>query len=190
MVEKKRPSKNRHFRILIKMETIYIDKLPRVTRNRKKLERILNVKITNEGKNVTIEGTPEAEYTARKVIDSLEFGFPFSVAMMIKKNDYEFEFLNIKDYTPKKNMSRIKARIIGTQGQTLKTLSELTKCFFEIKDNQVGIVGHPEYIKNAQDAVIQIIQGSKQGNVYAWLEKNQVKPIIDLGLKKPKSKKE
>ena len=108
---------------------------------------------------------------------------------MIKKNDYMFEILNIKDFTPKKNMSRIKGRIIGTKGGTLKTLSELTKCFFEIKDNQVGIIGHPEYIKNAQDSIIQIIQGAKQANVYARLEKNQIEPIIDLGLKKPEGKK-
>lgn len=171
------------------METLYVDKLPRITKNKKRLEKILNVKISNKGKDVTIEGTPEAEYVAEKVIESLDFGFPFSVATMIKKEEYLFEILNIKSFTKRKNLSEIKARIIGTQGQTLKTLSELTRCNFEIKDNQVGIVGHPEYIKNAQEAIIQIIQGSKQGNTYAWLEKNQVKPIVDLGLKKPKQKK-
>ncbi len=172
------------------METIYSDKLPRITKNRKKLERLLKVKISNQGKDVTIEGTPENEFAARKVMDALNFGFPFSVAMTIKKQDYMFEVLNIKSYTKRKDMPSIKSRLIGTQGQTLKTLTELTKCHFEIKDNQVGIIGHPEYIKNAQEAIIQIIRGSRQGNTYAWLEKNQIKPVIDLGLKKPKKKKE
>ena len=38
-------------------------------------------------------------------------------------------------------------------------------------------------MKNAQDAIIAIIQGSKHSNVYSYLEKNQVKSEIDLGLK-------
>ncbi len=172
------------------METIYSEKLPRILKNKKRLEKALKVKISNHGKEVMIEGTPEEEYTARKVIDALNFGFPFSAALTIKRNDYEFEVLNIKNYTPSKDLSRIKSRIIGKKGQTLKTLVELTKCFFEIKDNKVGIVGHPEYIKNAQDAIIQLIQGSRQGNVYSYLEKHQVEPVLDLGLKKPKPKKE
>ena len=65
----------------------------------------------------------------------------------------------------------------------MKTLCELTKCHFELKDNQIGIIGPTECIENAQNAMISIIKGSKQSNVYAYLEKHQLKPIWDLGLK-------
>jgi len=54
---------------------------------------------------------------------------------------------------------------------------------------QVGIIGYPEYIKNAQDSVIRLIQGAKQANVYAFLEKHQIQTPVDLGLKEPKKKK-
>jgi len=47
----------------------------------------------------------------------------------------------------------------------------------------VGIVGPAECIENAQDAIIGIVKGAKQANVYANLERNQVKEPIDLGLK-------
>lgn len=166
------------------MKTIICEKLPRIIKNKKKLEQELNIKITNRGKEVTINGAPKHEYIAEKVIDALNFGFPFSSTRLIKKEDFIFEIINIKDYTKRKDLKRIRARIIGTKGKTLKTLSNLTKCYFELKDNYIGIIGLPECIKNAQEAIISIIQGSKQSNVYNRLEKNQVKHILDLGLKK------
>jgi ribosomal RNA assembly protein len=166
------------------MLKLIVEKLPRITKNRKKLEKKLGIEIKNQGKEVFINGNPENEYAAEKVIEALDFGFPFSVALMIKEHDYLFEIINIKDYTHKKDMERIRARIIGKKGKTLRIFEELTKCFFELKDNQVGIIGDPEYIKNAQDAVISIIRGAKQANVYSYLEKHQVKPVYDLGLKK------
>lgn len=165
------------------METIYCEKVPRIIKNKKRLEGKLKVKIKNKGKEVIIEGKPEDEYVAEAVIKALEFGFPFSVAMMIKDFEYMFEIMNIKDHTKRKDLKRIRARIIGKGGKTLKTINNLTKCHFELKDNSIGIIGDPEYIKNAQEAIISIIRGSKHSNVYSNLEKHQVKPVIDLGLK-------
>ena len=149
-----------------------------------KLEKKLNITISNRGKEVQINGKPEDEYIAEKVIDALNFGFSFSVAISIKEEDLEFEILNIKNHTTRKDLERVRARIIGKGGKTLKTLNQLTKCNFEIKDNQIAIIGLPEYIENAQESVISIIKGAKQSNVYSHLEKNQLKPVLDLGLKK------
>jgi len=166
------------------MKTILSEKLLRILKNKKRLENKLNIKISNRGKEVQIHGEPEEEYIAEKVIDALNFGFSFSVAISIKEENLEFEILNIKNYTTRKDLERVRARIIGKGGKTLKTLNQLTKCNFEIKDNQIGIIGLPEYIENAQESVISIIQGSKQSNVYSHLEKNQLKSVLDLGLKK------
>ncbi len=166
------------------MKKILCEKLPRIIKNKKQLEKLLNVKIKNRGKEVSIEGKPEDEYTAEKVIDALNFGFAFSSAIQIKEQDCTFEILNIKDHTKRKDLETVRARIIGTKGKTLQTLHQLTKCYFELKDNFVGIIGEPECIKNAQDAIILIIKGSKQSNVYNLLERHQVKEPVDLGLRK------
>lgn len=165
------------------METIYCEKIPRIIKNKKRLEEKLNVKIKNRGKEVTIEGKPEDEYIAEKVIDALNFGFPFSIALRIKDENNTFEIMNIKDYTKRKDLKRIRARIIGKGGRSLATFHQLTKCNFELKDNSVGIIGNPEYIENAQEAITSLIKGSKHANVYSHLEKHQIKPVVDLGLK-------
>ncbi len=166
------------------MKTIYSEKLPRILKNKRRLEKELDIKITNKGKDVSIQGKPEDEYIAEKVIEALNFGFPFSDALLIKEEDNMLEIINIKDHTKRNDLKRVRARIIGTQGKTLKTLCKLTKCCFELKDNEVGIIGNPEYIENAQEAIIHLIKGSKQANVYKFLESNQPQPILDLGLKK------
>ena len=52
-----------------------------------------------------------------------------------------------------------------------------------MKGNIVGIIGNPEDIRPAIDAIIHIVQGGKHANVYKGLEKRKNEPIIDLGLK-------
>ncbi len=165
------------------MLKLIIDKISRIIRNKKQLEEKLNVKISNRGKEVYLEGSADDEYIAQKVIEALDFGFPFSAAMQIKENDFIFERLNIKDYTKRHDLERIRARIIGTNGKTLKTLSSLTEGFLELKDNEIGIISEPEFLEVLQQSIISIIQGSKTTNVYSYLEKHRPKPIEDLGLK-------
>jgi KH domain-containing protein len=171
------------------MAILISEDISKVIKNKNKLERLLNVKIIINKEEISVEGSPENEYLAEKVIDAINLGFPLPVALLIKEEDFLFEILDIKKYTHRKDLETIRARIIGKDGKTLRTLNTLTDCYFEIKNNSVGIIGSPELIRTSQDAVISLIQGSKQANVYAFLEKHHATPILDLGLKEKKEKK-
>jgi len=164
------------------------EKIARIIKNKKNLEKDLNVKIKNRGKEVYLSGEPEDEYLAEKIIEALEFGFPFSTAMLIKKEDFDFITINIKDCANQKNLERVRGRVIGKNGKALKTLSSLSNCSFEIKDNQIGIIGDPDCIKGAEEACKSILKGSKHANVYSYLEKHHPEPLFDLGLKEPKKR--
>ena len=166
------------------MKTIISEKIARIIKNKKRLEKELNIKISNNGKEVSLSGEPVDEYVAEKVLEALNLGFPLEIALLIKEEDYTFEVLNIRDFTKKKDFSRIRARIIGKEGKTLRTLNNLTNCNFEVLDKEIGIVGDAENIEAARQSVISLIQGAKQSNVYAYLEKHHPQPIFDLGLKK------
>ncbi|HIH52616.1 hypothetical protein COT60_01350 [Candidatus Pacearchaeota archaeon CG09_land_8_20_14_0_10_30_9] len=168
------------------MATIISDKLVRIIKNKKRLEKLLNIKITNNGREITFEGAPEEEFFATKVLDALEMGFSFSDATSIKENELEFDVINIKEFVRRGNLEKIRGRLIGKDGRVLKALSELTKCSLEMKGNEIGIIGDSENIKPAIDAIIQIIQGSKHANVYKGLEKRKEDPLLDLGLKEKK----
>jgi KH domain-containing protein len=168
------------------MVEIYINKLPRILKNKKRLETSLKVKISNKGNDVTINGKPEDELIADQVLQALDLGFPFKIAMLIKEEDFMLEVINIKDHTKKHDLKSVRARIIGTGGKTLKTLSDISECFFELdeKNNHVGIIGDPESIESSHTALINLIKGAKTGNAYAYLEKHRPEKVIDLGLKK------
>jgi ribosomal RNA assembly protein len=171
------------------MKKIICEKVIRIIKSKGNLEKELNVKIDIDGKEVSISGEPEDEYIAEKVIEALDFGFPFSAALGIKKEDILFETLNIKEFTNQKDFARVRGRVIGKDGKALKTISNLSDCHVEISGNKLGIIGNCENIRNVEEACKLLIKGSKHANVYAYLEKHRMEPIVDLGLKEDKKKK-
>ncbi len=165
------------------MKIIICEKIARIIRNKEKLEKLLEIKISNRGKEVTIDGTPENEYDAVQVIDALNQGFPYTEAISIKKEDKILKIVNIKEHTNKANLERVRGRVIGQGGKALKTLSVLTDSAMKIKENHVTIISSPENMERATEALIAIIKGAKHGATYKELEKNAPKEIYDLGLR-------
>jgi len=170
------------------MKKIISEKIIRIIKNKKNLEKELDVLLEINGKEVSISGEPENEYIAERVIEALDFGFPFSDALNIKKEDFLFEILNIKEFTNQKDFERVRGRVIGKDGKALKTISNLSNCHVELSGNKLGIIGDSESIRNVEEACKLLIKGSKHSNVYAYLEKHKIEPITDLGLKGVKKK--
>jgi ribosomal RNA assembly protein len=171
------------------MRKIICEKIARIIKSKGNLERELNVNIDINEKEVSISGEPEEEYIAEKVIEAIDFGFPFSNALEIKKEDIIFEILNIKEHTTKRNFERIRGRIIGKDGKTIKTISDLSNCYIELLGNKLGIIGNCENIRIVEEAFKLLIRGTKQAHVYAYLEGHRPEHIIDLGLKEVKKAK-
>ncbi|MBD3252307.1 hypothetical protein GF386_01095 [Candidatus Pacearchaeota archaeon] len=155
------------------MQEIYIENLKKVLGNKNKLEKELDIKIKNKGKLVLVEGLTEKEFIAIKILEAIDLNFSIDDALKLKKEEIIMQILNIKKITKRHDLERIRARIIGTHGKTLKTLTDLTKCSISLKDNKIGIIGDCEEIEDAIQAVKSLIQGSKQGNVYARAEKQR-----------------
>ncbi len=170
------------------MRRILIDKVTRIVKLKKKIEEELEISLTNKGKEFFIDGSAENEYLAEKIIEALDFGFPLEEALMIRDEEFIFDKVRIKDHTKRDDLPRIRGRIIGTQGRTLETISSLTNCFLQLKENEVGIIGPAESIRFTEGAIISLIKGAKQANVYAHLEKNHPQPILDFGIKDEKKK--
>ena len=161
------------------MQEIYVESINEVLRNKKRIDKELDVSISNKGKNVFVRGSPEKEYFAIRVLEAINLGFSIDKALQLKQEEVILQKLNIKDLTKRHDLKQIKARVIGTSGKTLKTLNNLTNCEFSIKDNQIGIIGDAEEISDATQAAISLVKGSKQGNVYARLERQRKKKRLD-----------
>lgn len=161
------------------MQETYVENISKILKNKNKLESELEIKITNKGKNIFVEGPAEKEFIAINVLEAINLGFSIECALQLKNEKITLQTINIKDVTKRNDLERIRARIIGTYGKTLKTLKNLTECEICLHDNQIGIIGNCEEIEDAIQSIKSLIHGSKQGNVYARLEKQRKRKRLE-----------
>ena len=173
------------------MQETYIENIIEVIKNKRLLEKSLGVKINNKGRIVFVNGDADKEYLSLEVLEAINLGFSVKRALILKKEGYILQKINIKDITKRKDLERVRARIIGTKGKTLTTLYNLTDCYISIDENNIGIIGDAENIKDAIQAITSIILGSKQGNVYSRIERGKKKrKLYDLGINTKKENEE
>lgn len=171
------------------METLFLKRTKEIGIERANLEKKLQVKLTLEGRKLTIEGDPYKEYEAKIILEAINFGFSVSKALLLLEEEILFRRLHIKSFTRRKNLHEVRARLIGTYGKTKNTIEEISGCEVVIQDNEVGIIGSAESIEHATTAIKNIIRGTKQANAYRYLERmNRTKDIDDLGIKTKKDK--
>lgn len=172
------------------MKQIPIKSTRKLLANKNIIEDKLKIKLEVKGKSLIIDGDEINEFVAERIVDALELGFSARTALLLKEEDYMLETLSIKSYS-KKNPSVIRARVIGTRRKTLDTIEEITNCHVVLHENIVGIIGHVDEIKGAMQAIINLIRGAKNANVYSYLERLNARrlPFV-LQLKKPKGKED
>lgn len=154
------------------MESFYFNKLKELKKEKSDLEKRLKVKISIYGKKVDIEGAPVDEYEASLIIEAMQFGFSAKKALLLQNDDIIFRKIPIKSFTRKKNTKEVRGRIIGAQGKTKNTVSEISGCDIVVNDdNTVGLIGSAIGIDEATTAIQNLIKGSKQANVYRFLER-------------------
>lgn len=152
------------------MENVYISNVKEVQKNKKELEEKLKIKIFLNGKNVSFEGAVLDEYVALKVLDALALGFSARKSLLLLDEQNMLKKIHIKDFT-KRNLKEVKSRVIGLHGKTKKTMAEISGCEIVIRESDVGIIGDSEVVLDVEQAIINLIKGSKQSNMYRYLER-------------------
>lgn len=142
---------------------------------KKEIEEATNVKISVDSKegDVFLEGKDGLSiYSAKEVIRAIGRGFNPDVAMRLLKADYVFEQINLPDYAKTKNtLTRLKGRVIGSEGKSRKNIESLTKCSVIIFGKTISIIGPSENVPMARQAIDMLLRGSMHSRVYRWLEK-------------------
>lgn len=153
------------------MEIIFVPLVEEAKKEKAFLEKKLKVKITFNGKKVILEGNSLDEYEAKIVFEAIAFGYDSRTAVLLKDEEFAFRRMSIRDFTRRKDLEVVKARVIGTQGRTKKTLENLADCKIIVRENEVGIIASAEEIEYVLTALSNLIRGSKQSNVYKFLER-------------------
>jgi len=123
--------------------------------------------------DVTIESEDSfAAYNTQMIIKAIGRGFNPDIALLLIKEDYNLEIIDITEFTgkSKKKMQRLKARLIGTEGKAWKTVERLTDCHLAVYGKTVSIIGHAEEIELARQAVEDILKGAPHSNVYKFVQ--------------------
>jgi ribosomal RNA assembly protein len=174
------------------MYTLIVEHQDKIKKAIKILEEKLEVKISYSKNNFQISGEEYSEFLCGEIIKATDFGFNVEDALLLKREDFSLQFLNIKDYSKKENLENVRARIIGANGRAKGTIEELTGAIIVVNTNQIGIIVRADHLDSVVQAIILIIHGSKHANVFAYLEKQNV--LLrkfndeDLGLRKIRKK--
>ncbi len=136
------------------------------------------IRINSEDGSVYISSTsrtpdPTFVWKARDIVKAIGRGFSAEKAFLLLDDDVFLETIELGG--SKNNIKRLKSRIIGEKGKARKMIEDGTEVFLSIFGNQVSIIGEVLAIKNAREAITQLIHGSKHGTVYRYLEQLRFK---------------
>ena len=148
---------------------------------KKQIEKKTNTKLrinSNEG-TVEIIAPDEPEnavfiWKAADVVKAIGRGFSPERAFKLFDDDTYFEVIDLEQFfNTKKQIKRIKGRIIGIDGKSRKMIENMTDTYISVYGNTVSIIGEYLPYKIARNAIMKLIQGANHSTVYRYLQKNQ-----------------
>lgn len=138
----------------------------------------VSIQINSEDGSVHISSTPDTTdptsvWKARDIIQAIGKGFSAEKAFNLLDDNIFLETIELGG--SKNTIKRIKSRIIGEKGKAKKMIEANTDVLISIFGNQVSLIGEISEIRNAREAVMQLVQGSKHSTVYRYLEQLRFK---------------
>jgi ribosomal RNA assembly protein len=109
---------------------------------------------------------------ARDIVEAIGLGFSPQRAFELLSENNVLSVINLTDYTGRNpnNVSRIKARIIGSEGKTRRIIEETAHVFVTVGKDCVSMIGHVEDVRAAQEAIEMLINGAPHSAVYRFLD--------------------
>ncbi len=147
------------------------------------IEEKLTVELRIESEEGGVEITlnekaqdPSLLFRARDVVTAIGRGFtPDTAFRLVRNEDAIFDFIDLRTIfgRSESDIKRVKARIIGMNGKTRRTIEELTEADVVVYGHTIGFIGTFEQVDAARNAVQMFIQGSQHHTVYAYLQKKR-----------------
>lgn len=138
----------------------------------RKISKELNLKIEKVKNCIRADGEPLDILKLRRIIFALSRKFDFSSSILLAKDDYTIEEINIRDYTKSRNrMRELRGRVIGEKGRAKRRIEEITNTKITICGKTVNIIGRLDDILVARKAIEMLLEGKKHATVYKFLEK-------------------
>lgn len=136
--------------------------------------------INSETGDVNVFPRPELKDPVRliktnNIIKAIARGFSPQQALNLFNDDFYLEIVYLRDFvgSSKKQIARIKSRLIGSEGKTRKLIEKATKTVIVISGGTVAIIGTYIHLIDAKEAISRLIGGADHGSVFAFLKERQ-----------------
>ena len=169
------------------MRDVKIQNMRKIKKAVPAIENKTKIKVSFGKGSIRLKGNEMTEFLVEKVAQAIDFGFCADDALLLMNEDFVLEFIEVKEHTRRKNLKDVRARLIGTGGKARKTIENLTGSEIVISGNTVGVIVDSDHLDAVVQGIESLIQGAKHGNVFAYLEKQNMSKRKfdkdDLGLK-------
>ena len=141
---------------------------------KRKIQKLTSTRlmINSEEGDVFIEGESLDVFNCLNIVKAISRGFNPEIALKLLDENYSLEIIPIEEFSRNKNdLIRIRSRLIGTEGRARKYLEHITNTDIIVYGKTVCIIGKTENVMIARQGIINLLHGSKHGNVYSYIEK-------------------
>jgi len=145
---------------------------------KRKIQRMTKTRliVNSEEGDIFIEGDSLDVFNCLNVVKAIARGFNPDIALKLLDEDTSIEIISLDEFSrSKKDIIRLKSRLIGTQGRARSHLEELTSTNISVYGKTISIIGRTDDVFIARQGIINLINGSKHGNVYLFIEKQKKK---------------
>ena len=105
--------------------------------------------------------------------------------MRLFQDDTYLDVIDLTEYVGKatKDLERVRARIIGTNGKTRRSIEEACGVEVSILGKTVSIIGEVNEVALARESIEMLLNGAAHSTVYKFLERKRKElRLHDMGL--------
>ena len=146
---------------------------------KREIERRSGTKITldSETGEATIQSgeDPLGVLQARDILNAVARGFSAERAFRLFDEDNYLEIIDIRDLIGRseKALVRLKGRVIGEGGKTRRIIEETTGAYMSVYGKNIALIGIPEQLSVAREAIEMLLRGVPHSAVYRFLERKR-----------------
>jgi ribosomal RNA assembly protein len=137
---------------------------------------LVNLDVNSQDGEVIIKTKTLTEdiepFKAVEIVSAIGRGFSPENAMRLRRGDNSLHIIDLREFAGKSpdQIERVKGRIIGEGGTARLNIENLTNALITVYGRTVAIIGEPNQLRLAVDAISSLSTGSMHGPVYSKLE--------------------
>ncbi len=144
------------------------------------------LEIDSKSGEARISYRPEAlmetnPFKAMDIVSAIARGFSPQRAFSLLEEENILSVIDLREYAGKSEnaMTRIKSRLIGTEGKARRIIEALSGVQVSVYGHTVAIIGETEASRMAKEAIDKLSKGGTHKATYQMLQKYRTKQKLD-----------